>query len=173
MGCQFFSIIISCLLRVKIISLSPLEPLGKICFNSTEIRPSDRRKTVKTGKLDPALLKQLLERSPISDPRVVLGPAIGEDAAVLDPGKESPFYWVVTADPITFTTDEIGYYGVVVNMNDIATRALRRNFFSPPSSSPRRVGSSTGRRNLPSDPRRVPPIRHLPGRRTHGDHPWH
>jgi len=84
---------------------------------------------VKTGKLDPALLKQLLERSPISDPRVILGPAIGEDAAVLDPGKESPFYWVVTADPITFTTDEIGYYGVVVNMNDIATRGATPKFF--------------------------------------------
>jgi hydrogenase maturation factor len=27
---------------------------------------------------------------------------------------------VVTSDPITFTTEEIGYYGVVVNLNDIA-----------------------------------------------------
>ena len=52
---------------------------------------------------------------------VVSDPA-SRDAAVIDPGKESDYYWVVASDPITFTTDEIGYYGVVVNLNDIATR---------------------------------------------------
>ncbi len=56
----------------------------------------------------------------ILDPRVVIGPKIGEDAAVIDLGKGTNRYWVVTSDPITFTTEEIGYYGVVVNLNDIA-----------------------------------------------------
>ena len=84
---------------------------------------------METGKLDIALLKRLLKRHSISDPRVILGPKIGEDAAVIDPGKTSDLYWVVTADPITFTTEEIGYYGVVVNMNDIATRGAVPRWF--------------------------------------------
>ena len=78
-----------------------------------------KKEAMKTGKLDIAFLQRLLKRHWISDPRVILGPKVGEDAAVIDPGKTSDLYWVVTADPITFTTEEIGYYGVVVNMNDI------------------------------------------------------
>ena len=77
---------------------------------------------MKPGKLDIDLMKRLLKRYTVSDRRVILGPRVGEDAAVIDPGKTSDHYWVVTADPITFTTEEIGFYGVVVNMNDIATR---------------------------------------------------
>lgn len=86
-------------------------------------------KHLRTGKLDIDVLKSLLEKHTILDPQVVLGPKIGEDAAVVDPGKESDHYWVVTSDPITFTTDEIGYYGVVVNLNDIATRGATPRWF--------------------------------------------
>ena len=86
-------------------------------------------KHLRTGKLDIDILKGLLERHAILDPRVIVGPKIGEDAAVIDPGEESGFYWVVTADPITFTTEEIGYYGVVVNLNDIATRGALPKWF--------------------------------------------
>ncbi len=84
---------------------------------------------MKTGKLDIDLLKRLLERYSIIDPSVIVGPKIGEDAAVIDPGEKSDVYWVVTADPITFTTEEIGYYGVVVNINDIATRGAIPRWF--------------------------------------------
>jgi len=87
------------------------------------------RNPLKTGKLDIEILRKLLERYPIVDPRVVLGPKIGEDAAVIDSGEKADYYWVVTADPITFTTEEIGYYGVVVNMNDIATRGAVPKWF--------------------------------------------
>ena len=86
-------------------------------------------KNLRTGKLDIDILKGLLERHTILDPRVIVGPKIGEDAAVIDPGEGSDDYWVVTADPITFTTEEIGYYGVVVNMNDIATRGAIPKWF--------------------------------------------
>ena len=75
------------------------------------------------------VLKRLLERYSILDPQVVIGPGIGEDAAVIDPGEGSDHYWVVTSDPITFTTEEIGYYGVVVNVNDIATRGATPKWF--------------------------------------------
>ena len=80
-----------------------------------------KTKTLKTGKLDINILKRFLEKNMILDPRVVVGPKIGEDAAVIDLGKGTDRYWVVTSDPITFTTEEIGYYGVVVNLNDIVT----------------------------------------------------
>ena len=86
-------------------------------------------KRLRAGKLDIDVLKVLLEKHAILDPQVVLGPKIGEDAAVVDPGKGSDHYWVVTSDPITFTTDEIGYYGVVVNLNDIATRGAVPRWF--------------------------------------------
>jgi len=87
------------------------------------------KKRLRAGKLDIDILKDLLERHAILDPQVVLGPKIGEDAAVVDPGRGSEHYWVVTSDPITFTTDEIGYYGVVVNLNDIATRGAIPRWF--------------------------------------------
>ena len=63
------------------------------------------RKFLKAGKLNTDILKGLLERSSILDPQVVVGPKIGEDAAVIDLGKEADRYWVVTSDPITFTTE--------------------------------------------------------------------
>jgi hydrogenase maturation factor len=81
------------------------------------------------GKLDIHLLKKLLEKYTILDPRVVIGPKVGEDAAVIDPSEGTDKYWVVTSDPITFTTEEIGYYGVVVNVNDIATRGAIPKWF--------------------------------------------
>ncbi len=85
---------------------------------------------MKTGKVDIDLLKRLLKKHTLLDPRVVIGPKIGEDAAVIDSGKGSDDYWVVTSDPITFTTEEIGYYGVVVNLNDLATMGATPKWFS-------------------------------------------
>jgi hydrogenase expression/formation protein HypE len=69
------------------------------------------------GKLPSDLLAELIPSLP-GGPRVVLGPRLGEDAAVLDMGDH---YLVAKTDPITFATDEIGWYAVQVNANDIAT----------------------------------------------------
>jgi hydrogenase maturation factor len=49
---------------------------------------------------------------------VILGPGIGLDCAVIDTGELLTVY---KSDPITFATDQIGYYLVQVNANDIAT----------------------------------------------------
>jgi hydrogenase expression/formation protein HypE len=87
------------------------------------------RKPLKAGKLEIDILKGLLEKYTLVDPQVVIGPKIGEDAAVIDLGKRTNHYWVVTSDPITFTTDEIGYYGVVVNLNDVATMGAVPKWF--------------------------------------------
>lgn len=65
-----------------------------------------------------SLLHALLERYGGQDARLVVGPRVGEDAAVLDMGER---YLVVKSDPITFATDQIGWYVVHVNANDIAT----------------------------------------------------
>lgn len=70
------------------------------------------------GKLPPALLAELLAFAPCNDPRVVLGPGIGLDCAVIDAGER---LLVCKSDPVTFATDEIGHYLVQVNANDVAT----------------------------------------------------
>ena len=74
------------------------------------------------GKLPMELLLELLERYQGRDERLVVGPGIGEDAAVLDMGDR---YLVAKSDPITFATDEIGWYVAHVNANDIATMGAR------------------------------------------------
>ena len=71
------------------------------------------------GKLPPLLLGQLLAQAPANDPRLLFGPAVGMDCAVLDTGGTQLL--VLKSDPITFATDEIGWYLVQVNCNDIAT----------------------------------------------------
>ena len=69
------------------------------------------------GKLPAPLLDRLLRRFAPNDPRLIVGPQMGEDAAVIDFGAT---YLVAKTDPITFATDEIGWYAVNVNANDIA-----------------------------------------------------
>ncbi len=70
------------------------------------------------GKIPHDLLAEMLAGLPPADPRVVLGPQVGEDAAVIAlPDR----YLVAKTDPITFATDEIGWYAVQVCANDIAT----------------------------------------------------
>ena len=69
------------------------------------------------GKFPHSLLEKLLQKTGVADPRVLLGPGLGEDAAVLDLGET---LLVAKSDPITFATDRLGWYAVHVNANDIA-----------------------------------------------------
>lgn len=84
---------------------------------------------MKSGKLEIPFLNKLLKRYSLLDSRVIIGPKIGEDAAVIDLGRNIHCYIVLTSDPITFTSEDIGYYGVVVNINDIATRGATPQWF--------------------------------------------
>ena len=68
------------------------------------------------GKLPSDLLAGLLD-TVRHDPRVLVGPKVGADAAVLDWGDR---VLIATADPVTFATDLIGWYAVQVNANDVA-----------------------------------------------------
>ena len=78
------------------------------------------------GKLRAETLQAIFDKHPVRDPRVVVGPRVGEDAAVIDAGDR---YLVATTDPITFATDEIGWYALQVNANDIAVRGARPRWF--------------------------------------------
>ena len=57
----------------------------------------------------------------------MLGPGIGRDCAVIDLGDDQLL--VAKSDPITFATDEIGWYAVHVNANDVATTGARPRWF--------------------------------------------
>ena len=72
---------------------------------------------MQAGKLPLKMLAGLLDQVEANDPRVVVGPKAGEDAAIIDFGDR---YLVAKTDPITFATDLIGWYLVQVNVNDLA-----------------------------------------------------
>jgi hydrogenase expression/formation protein HypE len=70
-----------------------------------------------TGKLPVKELDRLLTRYAREDKRVVVRPGIGRDATVI---SFSDRYLVAKTDPITFATDQIGWYVVHINANDVA-----------------------------------------------------
>jgi hydrogenase maturation factor len=80
------------------------------------------------GKLPAAVLQEMLKKFRVHDERVVVGPRIGEDAAAIDEGDR---YLIVKSDPITFATDELGWYAVNVNANDVACRGATPKWFLP------------------------------------------
>jgi hydrogenase maturation factor len=82
---------------------------------------------VDVGKLPNELLARLLARIQRRDPRVLLGPGIGRDAAVIDVGGERLL--VAKSDPVTFASDHIGWYAVHVNANDVACMGARPAWF--------------------------------------------
>lgn len=88
--------------------------------------PNEPEGPLQVGKLPMDLLQKLLARYSQEDERVVVGPRIGEDAAVVDMGER---YLVAKSDPITFATDEIGWYVVHVNTNDVAAMGATPRWF--------------------------------------------
>ena len=71
------------------------------------------------GKLPQHHLDAFLAEFECEDPSVLIWPGVGEDTAAVDVKKEDVL--VLTSDPITFATDAIGEYAVLVNANDVAT----------------------------------------------------
>ncbi len=78
------------------------------------------------GKLPAEHLARLLTHYAPSDERVVLGPGIGRDAAVISFGDR---YLVAKTDPITFASHEIGWYAVHINANDVACTGATARWF--------------------------------------------
>ncbi len=70
------------------------------------------------GKLPMADLSRFISRYAHKDPSIIVSPGIGKDATVISFGDR---YLIAKTDPITFATDEIGWYAVQVNANDVAS----------------------------------------------------
>jgi HAD superfamily hydrolase (TIGR01509 family) len=74
------------------------------------------------GKFPNDLLDSFLS-SIASDTSVLIPPTVGEDAAAVKIDGEEVL--VLKSDPITFATDSIGFYSVMINANDIACSGAR------------------------------------------------
>jgi hydrogenase expression/formation protein HypE len=81
---------------------------------------------IKPGKLSPEFLEALIERYGGRDPQVILGPGIGRDAAVISLGD---VFLVAKSDPVTFASQEIGWYAVHINANDLACLGAAPRWF--------------------------------------------
>jgi hydrogenase expression/formation protein HypE len=80
------------------------------------------------GKVSNDLLKKIVfPYGGINCGRVICGPAVGQDAAVIDFGEK---LLVVGADPITGTQSRMGWYAVHVNANDVAVRGAVPQYFT-------------------------------------------
>jgi len=95
------------------------------------------------GKLPVALLKRYITQQGTPDPAVIIGPRFGEDCAVIDLGNQ---YLITKTDPITFATEEIGWYAVHVNANDVATMGARPRWFQACLLFPQHTTEETVRR---------------------------
>ena len=75
------------------------------------------------GKLPNDLLREYLNQFVFDDPSILINPGVGEDTAAIDIRSEEVL--VLKSDPITFATDSIGQYAVLINANDIATSGAK------------------------------------------------
>ena len=74
-----------------------------------------------------SLIKDYISDLELKDDQIISGSKVGEDAAVIN--TEGDYYLVVKTDPITFATDEIGYYVVNVNVNDVVCTGATPRWF--------------------------------------------
>ena len=81
-------------------------------------------KVLPLGKLPIALLESLLQGVSTHDPDLLVGPKVGEDAAVVRVGDQ---HLIIKTDPITFLSEDLAWYLVTVNANDIACMGVTVN----------------------------------------------
>jgi len=95
---------------------------------------------LKIGKLPHDLLQSLvLSRVGARRPEIVVGPAVGEDAAVV---RVSDGYLVVHTDPISGSVRLLGYLAVHVPSNDVAVRGVEPAWLSVAIFLPRGSGTA-------------------------------
>jgi hydrogenase expression/formation protein HypE len=91
---------------------------------------------MKVGKVPPQILSRLVwNRRGAPRQEVVVGPALGEDAAVINLGDR---YMAVHTDPISGSVKLLGFLAVYVPTNDVAVRGIEPMWLSvaiflPPS----------------------------------------
>jgi len=80
-----------------------------------------------TGKIPTeVLVRNVLRYKGRLDKTVIMGSSVGEDAALISHGKE---VLVLTTDPVTGASSDIGWVCVHVNANDIACRGATPKWF--------------------------------------------
>ncbi|RLE86561.1 MAG: hydrogenase assembly protein HupF [Thermoprotei archaeon] len=80
------------------------------------------------GKLPPGVMEKLVySRLGRRDPSVLVGPAVGEDAAIIDLGDGRVL--VVHNDAITGAVEFLGWLAVHIVANDVAVRGARPRWF--------------------------------------------
>ncbi|MCX8179812.1 MAG: AIR synthase family protein [Thermofilaceae archaeon] len=81
-----------------------------------------------SGKVPPRLLESLVfTKLGTYDPAVLVGPAVGEDAAIIDLGNGSAL--VVHNDAISGASTLLGWLAVHIVANDVATRGVKPRWF--------------------------------------------
>ena len=80
-----------------------------------------------TGKIPSEVLRRVVfNHLGVASDRVLCGPAVGEDAAVIDMGDR---VLVAKANPITGAARHVGWFAVHINANDVATRGAKPLWF--------------------------------------------
>ncbi len=79
-----------------------------------------------SGKLAAALLRDLLAGASVPSSDVKLPPMVGEDAGVIDIAAGA---LIVSTDPITLTSKDVGAHAVAINANDVAVMGARPRWF--------------------------------------------
>jgi hydrogenase expression/formation protein HypE len=82
--------------------------------------------TLRPGKLPNPVLAELLASFTRRDERVLVGPGVGRDAAVIKLGDT---LLIAKSDPVTFATEHVAWYAVNVNANDVACMGARPVWF--------------------------------------------
>ena len=79
------------------------------------------------GKVPPDILEKIVfAKLGITDPDILLGPSLGEDASVIRVGDK---VIIAATDPITGSVSDVGWLSVNVNANDIATFGVLPRWF--------------------------------------------
>jgi hydrogenase expression/formation protein HypE len=99
------------------------------------------------GKFPNDLLGRFLDGAGRDDPTLLIHPRVGEDTAAVDISGEEVL--VLKSDPITFATDAISQYAVLVNANDVVTagaipRWFLTTFMFPVGTTPAEVAATLG-----------------------------
>ncbi len=75
------------------------------------------------------LAKYVFSRVGFRDPSVLVGPAVGEDSAIIDLGGDALL--VAHVDPITGAVENIGWLSVHISGNDVAVRGAKPRWLLP------------------------------------------
>lgn len=95
---------------------------------------------MKKGKLDLKDLNHVIKKyKGVKRENTILGSAIGEDCSIINLKAFRDEFMLISSDPITFTSKNIGKLGVIINTNDIYATGgegygLILNIFLPESS---------------------------------------